>query len=251
MPHEHLKWFKKFTVSPLYIALQGFIGTTHFQKGKSQFVMSREARPTTTRMRKNIARVADILKEDRWSSCRLIAEQMGIPKSIVQQILREDLQKRNLCVWFVPRALTAKQKEQRHNHTYELIETIERNLNFLDSIITSDESWCFAYDLETKCRSSKWCVLNTLPSKTFWFQKSRVKTMLILFFESKGLIHHEYVPEDQTVSTTFYVQVWIICVSVLPVWGQKCGENGSSFFSTIVRIHTLQRSPSSFWPKKE
>ncbi len=48
-------------------------------------------RPTTIRTRKNIARVADILKEDRRSLGGLIAEQTGIPKSIVQQILCDDL----------------------------------------------------------------------------------------------------------------------------------------------------------------
>ncbi len=32
-------------------------------------------------------------------------------------------------------------------------------------------------------------------------------TLLILFFDSKGVIHHEYVPEGQTVNSTFYVQV--------------------------------------------
>ncbi len=31
--------------------------------------------------------------------------------------------------------------------------------------------------------------------------------MLILFFDSKGVIHQEYVPENQTVNATFYIQV--------------------------------------------
>ncbi len=56
----------------------------------------------------NITRIADILKKDRQSLCRLIAEQTAIPKPIVQQILLEDLQKRKLCMWFVPHTLTAK-----------------------------------------------------------------------------------------------------------------------------------------------
>ncbi len=34
----------------------------------------RSRRLTTTRMRKNIARIANIFKEDLWSLCRLIAE---------------------------------------------------------------------------------------------------------------------------------------------------------------------------------
>ncbi len=31
--------------------------------------------------------------------------------------------------------------------------------------------------------------------------------ILILFFDSKGVIHHKYVPESQIVNATFYVQV--------------------------------------------
>ncbi len=64
---------------------------------------------TMTRTRENIARVADTLKEDCRSSCRLIAEQMGIQKTIVQQILWEYLQEWKLCAWFMPYALTAEQ----------------------------------------------------------------------------------------------------------------------------------------------
>ncbi len=108
-----------------------------------------------TRMRKNIARIANILKEDRRSLCRLIAKWTEILKTIVQQILREDLHKWKLCVRFVSHLLTAKQKEQCFNYAYDFIETIKSDPNFLDSIITGDKSWCFAYDLETKRQSPK------------------------------------------------------------------------------------------------
>ncbi len=97
-----------------------------------------------TRTRKNIARVGNILNEGRRSLCKLIAEWMGIPKTIAQQILRVDLQKRKLCMRFVPHAFTAEQKEQCLNHAYNFIETIKSNPNFLDSISTGDKSWCFA-----------------------------------------------------------------------------------------------------------
>ncbi len=83
-----------------------------------------------TRTCENIARVANILKEDRRSSCRLLAERMGIPKTIVQQILCEDSQKWKICMWFVSHALTAEQKEQHLNHTYDLIERIKNDPTF-------------------------------------------------------------------------------------------------------------------------
>ncbi len=114
----------------------------------------------------------------------------------MQQILREDLQKWKLCAQFVPHALTVEQKEQRLNHIYDLIETIKNDSNFLDSIITVDENWCLAYDPETKQHQSfEFFSPNTPPSKKFQFQKSRVKTMLILFYGSKGVIHHKYVTQ--------------------------------------------------------
>ncbi len=57
---------------------------------------------------------------------------MGIPKTIKQQILSEDLQKWKLHMRFVSHAFTAKQKEQCLNHAYNLIETIKGDPNFLD-----------------------------------------------------------------------------------------------------------------------
>lgn len=37
--------------------------------------------------------------------------------------------------------------------------------------------------------------------------KSKVKTMLIVFFDFKGIIHHEFVPEGQTVNKEYYKEV--------------------------------------------
>jgi len=39
------------------------------------------------------------------------------------------------------------------------------------------------------------------------FQKSNVKIMLVCFYDSKGIIHHEFVPEGQTVTGSFYLSV--------------------------------------------
>jgi hypothetical protein len=38
-------------------------------------------------------------------------------------------------------------------------------------------------------------------------EKSRVKTMFIVFFDAQGVIHREFVPEGQTVNGQFYLGV--------------------------------------------
>ncbi len=62
--------------------------------------------------------------------------------------------------------------------------------------------------------------------------------MLILFFNSKGITHHEYVSEGQTVNATFYVQnLGHLCKRIARI-RPEMGEIGSSFFSMIM--FTLQ-----------
>jgi hypothetical protein len=54
----------------------------------------RSGRPTTSRNHDNIAAVDKMIKDDRKVTSRLIADTLGIPKTVVLRILREDLKKR-------------------------------------------------------------------------------------------------------------------------------------------------------------
>jgi len=47
--------------------------------------------PTTSRTDNNIATVDKMVKEDRKVTSRLIADTIGIPKTVVLRILEEDL----------------------------------------------------------------------------------------------------------------------------------------------------------------
>ena len=72
----------------------------------------RSGRPTTSRINDNMATVDKMAKEDRKVTSWLIADILGIPKTVVLQILREDLKKRKLCSRFVPHALTQEQMDE-------------------------------------------------------------------------------------------------------------------------------------------
>ena len=44
-------------------------------------------------------------------------------------------------------------------------------------------------------------------AKKVRLQKSKVKTMLVCFYNSMGIIHHEFDPEGQSVTGSFYLRV--------------------------------------------
>ena len=66
--------------------------------------------------------------------------------------------------------------------------------NFLDNVITGDETWTFEYDLETKRQNAKWHTPASSKQKKARMTKSKLKTMLVVFFNAKCVVHEEYEP---------------------------------------------------------
>ncbi|GFT91765.1 HTH_48 domain-containing protein [Nephila pilipes] len=122
-------------------------------------------------------------------------------------IMTEDLKKKKLCALFVPHTLTTEQKEHRIASSEDLIAAADEEPNFLKTIVTGDESWCLKYDPETKRQSSEW----TSPGKgrpmKVLASKSKTKTMLLVFFDSRGIIHHEFLRQGSTVTGAFHKDV--------------------------------------------
>jgi hypothetical protein len=108
---------------------------------------------------------------------------------------------------FVSRILTTEQKEQHINMCEELCQIASDNATFLSRVITGDESWIYGYDPEPKQQSSQWKSPNSPRPKRERQVNSRVKSMLIIFFDIKGIVHKEFVLAGQTVNSTYYSDV--------------------------------------------
>jgi hypothetical protein len=156
-----------------------------------------------TRTEVNIVAVADLVKNYRQIASRMIAESLNIPKTVVLQILKEDLGKRKLCARLVPGFLTLEQREDQVTSCKYLIAMANAEKNFLNKIITGDETWCFAYDPKTKRQGSEWVGETSPLPKKLKFHRFYIKTMLIIF-NSQGVVHKEFVPEGKTVNGVFY-----------------------------------------------
>jgi hypothetical protein len=134
----------------------------------------------------------------------MIAESFNIFQTVVLWILKEDLGKRKLCAHFVPHSLTLEQREDQVILPRQYRDGQCRQ-NFFNKIITGDETWCFAYDPETKRESSEWVGETSPRPKKLKFQRSRIKTMLIIYFDFQGVVNKEFVPEGKKkVNVEFY-----------------------------------------------
>ncbi|GFX82944.1 histone-lysine n-methyltransferase setmar-like protein [Trichonephila clavipes] len=90
---------------------------------------------------------------------------------------------------------------------HKIIKRIEEDPYFYENNIIRDESWFCQYDPEAKHQSNEWHTPQSSRQKKARMSKSRMKAMLIVFFDKKGVVYSEFVPEGQTVNGTFYVEV--------------------------------------------
>jgi len=89
----------------------------------------------------------------------------------------------------------------------DIISDFENDPNFIKSIVTGDETWCFQYDPETKRQSAEWKCRNSPQAKKTRRVPSIIKTMLITFFDSKGITHKEFLQSGQTITGEYYLTV--------------------------------------------
>jgi len=90
-----------------------------------------------------------LVKKDHRITSGMIAESLNVSKSVVLQILKEDLGKRKLCARFVPHSLTPEEREYQVTACQDIIMMADADKKIFNKIIMGDETWCFACDPET------------------------------------------------------------------------------------------------------
>ena len=146
-------------------------------------------RPTECLNDSNVEKISQLLLQNRYLSLRMLADEVNIIKDTVRNIVVEDLRKRKICSRFVPRSLTPEQKDRRIAACRDLIATADSDPDFFKKIVTGVEMWCFAYDPTTKRQSAAWVGETSPRLKKLLFQKSRLKAILVIFFDWQGVIH--------------------------------------------------------------
>jgi len=78
---------------------------------------ARPGRPYSVRNEGLIAKVRERIKEERCATVRVMADEFGVNRETIRQILVEDVGKRKVASWFVPHSLSDDQRHKRVQYT--------------------------------------------------------------------------------------------------------------------------------------
>lgn len=76
---------------------------------------------------------------------------------------------------------------------------MNNDIIFIELIITSDKIWVYQCEMLTKQYASEWCAGNEPKPKKRQIQ-SETKTLLTIFMDYRGVLHHEFRPEARSVN---------------------------------------------------
>lgn len=178
----------------------------NFQRGDFETEdAARSGRPSTVTTPEIVDRVHDLILSDRRIAAKTIAETLKISRERVGFIINEQLDMQKMSAKWVPKCLNADEKRKRVDTSKLVLQHFEQSGDdFLQRLVTVDETWLHHYDPETKQQSMQWRHSGSPRPKKFKTQRSAGKVMATVFWDSKGVLLPDYLPKGQTINAEYY-----------------------------------------------
>lgn len=175
---------------------------------QSIYDSDRSGAPSSAVTSETIEIVRHIIDDDPHLSLRGVAELTGFSYYAVRTILTEQLGMSRVVARWVPKLLNKEQLKARADASKELLDVynVDPN-NFINQIITGDESWFHFFEPESKQQSSEWLVKGAAPPLKSKAPPSMGKRMATIFWDAEGIILLKWLPEGQTINSTYYIQI--------------------------------------------
>ncbi|UYV68489.1 hypothetical protein LAZ67_5004482 [Cordylochernes scorpioides] len=212
----------------------------------------RAGRPSTSTTDEKINEVEKMILANRRITVREVAEDLNISIGSCHSIFINDLGMRRVAAKFVPKLLNCDQKQHRMNIANEMLDSVLDDPNLLQRVITGDEAWVYGYDVETKVQSSQWKLPHETRPKKARQVRSNVKILLTVFFDCRGVVHHEFLPQGGTVNEEYYLQVMhaSICAKQSAGNARICRRTKIGFCITITPLLTHRCLCATFGQKQ-
>ena len=168
----------------------------------------RSGRPSTTTIDENIQAIERIVMRDRQISVRRVANELGVSKSRVHDIMNNHLGMSKVCTRWVPKLLTPLQRINRVECCQELLQQGEEDpVQFLGRIVTSDESWIYHYDPLSQSEAKVWKKPEERTPTRPRQQRSTEKVMMTVFWDEDGILLTDYLARGSTITGPYYASL--------------------------------------------
>ncbi|UYV84538.1 hypothetical protein LAZ67_X002509 [Cordylochernes scorpioides] len=142
----------------------------------------RPGRSVESVTQENIDKIHVLVMLDRRMTVRRIEETLGILKTTVDWIMRENLGLGKLSARWVPKLLTSDQKAVWRKLFSDNLALFEANPEeFLSRFVTMDETWAHHFTPESRQQSMQWRTSGSLPPKKAKTVPSAGKVMVSVF----------------------------------------------------------------------
>ena len=90
----------------------------------------------------------------------------------------------------------------------QCLDLFNRNAQeFLRRVVTVDETWIHYYTPETKRQSKQWILPGESAPKKAKTVPSAGKVMATIFWDSKGIIHMDFLQKGRTITGQYYSEL--------------------------------------------
>jgi len=139
-------------------------------------------RPPTYTTREMIAKVREVILEDRRQTIHDVCNRNGLTYGPRQRILADELKMRRIAAKFVSLLLKNDQRDHRVQVCTELPKAVRHDPNYLSRVITGDESWLYDYEPEKK--AAVFAMEDAILSATEKLRHVRSNKYMLFFFLS-------------------------------------------------------------------
>ena len=132
---------------------------------------------------------------------------IGISEGSVKIILKDHLGLRKVKSRLVPKTQNFLGKGSRLDLCETMLSDYQDYQDKLKYIITAAEAWIFAYDPETTDQSSQYRTKGKPRPKRARQSHSKIKVMMTVLFDFRGVVHYEFLPPRQAANKEYYLSV--------------------------------------------
>jgi histone-lysine N-methyltransferase SETMAR len=151
--------------------------------------------------------VAADVAEDRRISVKDLASIHGVSVGTMFNILSDDLGLVKKSARWVPKLLSEEQKLERVRTCRDFVAAVQRrSMLMLEDIVTMDETMVCYHTQETKKHLKQWIKKGKPGPIKARVQASRIKQMVMAFFDCRGLIYTHIVPRGAKINAMYIMK---------------------------------------------